>query len=111
MSDDWKAGFHRALVDAIVREGSPHDPTRDPFYGSTLPDRWVEIGPRVATVGIDYANTPKPVEGEWMEFGGTFHPTEMVYGVDIELFLLDGTRVWYRYKGSVPHLILAVVKD
>jgi hypothetical protein len=111
---DWKVGFHRALVDAIIREGSPHDPTRDGFdgfYGSTLPNNWVEIGPRVAAVGIDYANTPKPEEGVWTEFGGTFGGNETVYGMDLELFLLDGTRVWYRYRGSAADLILAVVRD
>jgi hypothetical protein len=108
---DWKTGFHRALVDAIVREGSPHDPARDGFYGSTLPNNWVEIGPRVAEVGIDYANTPRPIEANWMEFGGTFDENERKYGVDVELHLLDGTRVWYRYSGSISTLILAVVED
>lgn len=111
MTTDWKEGFQRALVDAIVREGAPHDPAASSFWGSSLPDNWVEIGPRVAEVGIDYANTPKPVEAEWTQFGGTFDGNDQKYGVDLELFLLDGTRTWYRYSGNISDLILAVVAD
>lgn len=112
MGTDWKTGFHRALVNAIVRNGSPHDPSRDSYWGSSLPDGWVEIGPRVAAVGIDYIKTPKPVEANWYEFAGTFADGDnRKYGVDLELVLLDGTRVWYRYDGSLAALILAVVTD
>jgi hypothetical protein len=106
---DWRRGFHRALVDAIVRNGSPHDPGKDGYYGSSLPDNSVEIGPRVATVGIDYNNTPTPVEADWTEFGGTFDEDQRKYGVDLNLLLLDGTRVWYRYDGTISTLIRAVV--
>lgn len=109
---DWRIGFHQALVDAIVANGSPHDPTQNSYWGSSLPDDWTEVRPRIAAIGIDYANTPKPIEAEWSEFSGTFHEGDnRKYGVDLELFLLDGTRVWYRYSGTISDLILAVVED
>jgi hypothetical protein len=107
---DWKANFHRALVDAIVQHAGPHDPAKSPWWGSSLPDNWREVVRTVAAVGIDYANTPKPIEAEWEEFGGTFYEGDTrKYGVDLELHLLDGTRVWYRYSGSISELIVAVV--
>lgn len=112
MTDDWRRGFHRALVDAIVREGGPHDPTQSAYWGSALPDNWTEIGPHVAEVGIDYTKTPQPIEAEWYQFGGTFGDgDDRKYGVDLELVLLDGTRVWYRYSGTISTLILAVVAE
>lgn len=109
MADDWRRGFHRALIDAVVRNGSPHDPDKDSYYGSSLPNNLAEIGPRVAEAGIDYNSTPAPVEAGWTEFGGTFDEDQRKYGVDLELFLLDGTRVWYRYSGTISTLILAIV--
>ena len=109
--DDWRIGFHRALVDAIVHNGSPHDPTRSAYYGSSLPDNWVDVSSHVAAAGIDYANTPAPTDATWLQFGGTFNEDTYVHGVDIELFLNDGTRQWYRYSGTISDLILAIVKD
>jgi len=109
---DWKAGFHRALVDAIVRNGGPHDPAKSPWWGSSLPDNWMEVIGQVTAAGIDYTNTPRPIEAEWDEFGGTFYEWDTrKYGMDLELHLLDGTRVWYRYSGSISELLLAVVGD
>ncbi len=110
MSEDWKAGFHRALIEAIVKNGSPHEPTKSPYWGSSLPDNWTNVMRVVGTVGIDYAATSAPVEASWSQFMGTFYEgDDRVYGMDVELVLQDGTRHWWRYQGTASDLIQAVI--
>jgi hypothetical protein len=112
MSDDWKKGFHKALVDAIVRDGSPHDPNRNAYWGTSLPNNWEDILRWVRDEGIDYEATKPPVHAEWYEFQGTLYEGDTrVVGLDLLLVLNDGTECWYRYRYSMSDLILAVVQD
>lgn len=64
---------------------------------------------QVANVGIDFDATTYR-ESCWNEFMGTFYEGDTrVYGVDVDLVLLDGTRLCWRYAGSVSELITAVL--
>lgn len=110
--EDWRKGFHRAMVDTIVREGSPLklNPA-DRFYGWQAWN-YGEIHDHIARVGIDYEATKIPVESEWEEFKGTFYEGDLtVYGVDITLVLADGAAYPWRTSMRMAEFIVAVVRQ
>lgn len=109
MSDDWKAGFHRALTDAIVQGGSPLSDGRTD-WGWTAKD-WEAKRKVVRLEGIDYARTSKPEDSSWSEFMGTFYTGDTTkVGIDIEVVTLAGTRIKWRYSGTIGELIADVVR-
>lgn len=107
----------RHTIDVLVRNGSPvrEDPS---IYGWQIyewdehRDKGIETRKqRIARVGIDYAATTY-VESSWDEFMGSLHEGDTrVYGIDLDLVLLDGTRLHWRYSGSLSELITEVLKD
>lgn len=109
-TEDWRKGFHRALIDAVVSHGSPvaDDPS---FYG-WIHQQYAERIKNVHTVGIDYERTQAPKEDSWEVFMGTFYEGDTrVYGLDLTVVLLDGQTVRFRYQGTLGELISAVVQD
>lgn len=113
MSDDWRIGFKRALVDTILRLGSPCKPGTDweLYYG------WEDYGARydqldhIDRVGIDYDKT-ETVESEWHEFKGTFYEGDNIaYGVDMRLMLLDETVYRWRFDRRLSDFIMELVKS
>jgi hypothetical protein len=104
----WRKGFHRALLDAVVRNGSPLD-TKPDWFGWIHPG-YVALVKKVHDVGVDYDATPDPQEANWSEFMGTFYEGDTrVYGLEVDLVLKDGSTVRYRYKGTLGELIHQVV--
>lgn len=109
MSNSWKAGFKRALVDAIIRNGSPLDPKAD-IWGWTHPKHH-EVAQAVRSGKIDYQACTWE-ESEWSEFMGSFYEGDTrKYGMDLTIKMKDGQEFIYRYSGTVSDLILAVVAD
>lgn len=115
MAGDWRAEMKHHMIDVLVRMGSPVREDAS-IYGWEEYE-WGEHGgtetrrAHVARVGIDYAATTY-VESCWDEFMGTFYEGDTrVYGVDLHLVLLDGTRLHWRYSGSLSNLITAVLED
>ncbi len=107
---DWKAGFHKAMIDALVRNGTPFNPDKASFYGY-IADNWEEIAGRVKTVGIDYARSTY-ADAEWSEFKGTFYEGDTrTTGIDAHLVLLDGSTADYRWEGHPGDLMHDVTKD
>lgn len=110
--EDWRKGFHRAMVDTIVQEGSPLklDPN-DRFYGWQAWN-WGEIREHVGRVGINYEATGGPQEASWLEFKGTFFEGDpTTYGVDITLVLNDGATYLWRTTMLMAEFIVAVVRQ
>lgn len=112
--EDWRPGFRRALVRAIVRGGSPHDTQERGYWGSSMPKDWERVSRRVsqalASDTIDYAATGEPKDVEWDEFQGTFEPSRTIRGLDLVIVLKGGERYPYRYRGTIGELIMAVVR-
>lgn len=117
MGDDWKAGFKQAMVKALVDGGQPVRDRPD-IYG------WQNYEPAamgrrgrhplrimIEQVGIDFDVTTYR-ESVWDEFMGTFYEGDTrVYGTDMDLVLLDGTRLHWRYAGTLSALISAVLAE
>lgn len=109
--EDWRKGFHKAMVDTIFQEGSPLkiDPATR-FYGWQAWN-FGEIRDHVTRVGIDYEATSEPLESEWLEFKGTFYEGDpTTYGVDLTLILNDGTAYPWRSTMRMAEFIVAVIR-
>lgn len=116
MAGDWKTEMKRAMIDALIKLGSPvrDDPS---IYGWQIYEwdehrgRGIETrSQRVARIGVDYAATSYQ-ESCWDEFQGTFYEGDTrVYGVDLDLALLDGTRLKWRYAGNLSELMTEILK-
>lgn len=110
---DWKIGFKRAMIKALVDGGSPvrDDPS---FYGwEDYDHHWPPVRhPKrimIDRVGIDFDATTYR-ESVWAEFQGTFYEGDTrVYGVDLDLVLCNGKRLRWRYTGTVSKLLTAVL--
>jgi hypothetical protein len=101
---DWKAGFHKAMIDALIRNGTPINPEKASFYGY-IADDWQGIVDRVKRVGVDYACSTYE-DAEWHEFKGTFYEGDTrTVGVDVHLVLEDGSTADYRWEGNVGELM------
>jgi len=117
MAGDWKAGMKRAMIDALIKLGSPVAKDAS-FYGWIDYDWRAAVGNRphpkrllIAEHGIDYAATTYE-ESYWDEFMGTFYEGDTrVYGVDLDLALLDGTRLKWRYAGNLSELMTEILRD
>lgn len=106
---DWRQEFKRAVIDALIKDGYP---LRDgsTFYGGIASD-WEDRRNKVDTIGIDYDRTTW-TEAEWHEFKGTFYEGDTrTVGIDVQLVLLDGTVMKWRFEGIASDLIFAVVRD
>lgn len=120
MAGDWRAEMKRHMIDVLVRTGAPvrDDPSIYGWQVYEWDEQWASRRKgtetrkqRVERVGIDYVATTY-VESCWDEFMGTFYEGDTrVYGVDLHLVLLDGTRLHWRYSGSLSDLITAVLED
>lgn len=109
ISGDWKRGFHRAMIDALVKNGTPVGDNPS-FYGY-IADNWPEISERVRTTGIDY-ETSTFKDSEWHEFKGTFYEGDTrTTGIDVNLVLLDGSIAKYRWEGHPGDLIQQVANS
>lgn len=110
MSEHWKIGFRRALIDAIVKNGSPLSPT--PSAYGYLHSEWQAVRKLVSDVGVDYDRTGEPREVDWDEFRGTFYEgdTRRV-GLDLDVVLRDGSTHAFRYDGTVSDLISQVLAE
>lgn len=107
---DWRVGYRRALVDALVRLGSPLA-DRTSVYGWTHED-WQEIRAHVRSVGIDYERTGEPEDTSWNEFAGTFADDDnCVYGVEFTLVLQNGSTHRWRVSARLGEVLLEVARD
>lgn len=115
---DWKAGFKRAVIDAIVAGGMPvrANPSR---FGWEDYDRARDIKSAIAYQGIDYTRSTYR-ESCWDEFMGTFYQGDTrVYGVDATIVLRGaheigdppGRSYHFRWKGTASDLIQAVLSE
>lgn len=98
--------LHRAVVDAIIQNGSPV--SQDSSYG-WLDSNYAELRVHMAHCRPDYEACTWD-DSSWSEFQGTFDPDVHMRGIDLKLAcrcgLLDG-RAW-RYTGGYAELIRAV---
>ena len=106
----WKAPFRRALIRALVKHGSPVDPTPR-TYGWIARD-WPAIGEAVTREGIDYDKTTYD-DSEWWEFAGSFaEPHEGDRrGIDAVIVTLAGNSFRYRFSGTPGELIGYVLAE
>lgn len=103
----WKMEFRRAMINALVEQGVAVCERPDRF--NWCDHDWQAKRATVASVGIDYVATVYR-ESCWNEFMGTFYDGDTrVYGVDLDLVLLDGSRLHWRYGGTLAELIAAVL--
>lgn len=106
----WKIEFRKAMINALVEQGCAVCGDRADAF-SWRDTSWQAKRAMVASVGIDYTAT-KYQESYWYEFMGTFYEGDSrVYGVDLDLVLLDGTRLHWRYDRTLAELITAVLGD
>ncbi len=107
--NDWKTGFHRAMIDALISQASPLDDNPS-FYG-WIADNWEQTMRRVRNIGIDYDRSTYE-DSDWDEFQGTFYEGDTrKHGVDITLVLNDGSTARYRWSGQVGDLITQVARS
>ena len=105
---DWRAEFRIALIDEVVRSGTPV--SSQPSYYGWMDHSYSEKRDQVKATGIDYAATTWE-ESYWDEFMGTFYEGDTrVYGIDLKLVLKDGTEFHWRYSGSGGNLIMALAR-
>lgn len=113
MSDDWKTGFKKALIDVLVHNGQLLRPSEsDRTYS------WADYSKEgqarqkhVRTHDIDYERTTWE-ESEWHEFMGTFYEADTrVKGIDLRVVMKTGEEYDWRWQGSVAELIHLVVNE
>lgn len=117
MSDDWKAGLKRAVIDAIVSKGLRvrDDPS---LYGWGMYeyDEKYDVtnatGHRILTANlIDYEKSTWD-ESSWHQFNGTFNDEDDTRrGVDASIVCVDGTVYPWRWECRLGEMILAVMRD
>lgn len=107
--ETWRKGFHKALVDAVVANGSLVRKNAS-FYGWRDYSGTAEMRKKVAKVGVDYNATKMPKETSWHEFQGTFYEGDTrVVGIELDVVLKDGTVGQYRWEANMSDLIQAVL--
>ena len=105
---DWRAEFRVALIDEVVRYGSPVSDTAS-YYGWMDYD-WQDKKKEALAVGINYEACTWE-ESSWDEFQGTFYEGDTrQYGIDLHLVLTNGTTLHWRYAGNAGALIIALTK-
>lgn len=106
----WKNNYKRALINTIVRYGTPVD-DKPNFHNWTAFD-WQKRRAAVEEVGIDYDATPMPDDSAWDEFKGTFHEGDTrTYGIDVKLHLNDGRTMLWRIANNFSDLLKAVLEE
>lgn len=107
MNAEEKAAFHVAVVDAIIKCGSPVD-QHDTAWGWIASD-YAELGIHMAHCRPVYEACTWD-DSDWWEFVGTMDPDVHKQGIDLKLAcrcgLLTG-RTW-RYTGGYAELIRAI---
>jgi hypothetical protein len=108
-NEDWKVGFRKAMIDALIKSGTPVSKDAG-FYG------WIdydgaEIKAAIRAGEIDYDATAWD-DVDWYEFMGTFYEGDTrKTGIDINVVMTNGDTYKLRYAGTVGELINAVVSD
>jgi len=109
MSEDWKAGFRKAMIDALVKNSTPVGKDAS-FYGYIDPN-WQEVHRAITDGEIDYDATSWE-DVEWDQFMGTFYEGDTrKVGIDVNVVLTNGDTYKLRYEGTAGDLINAVVSD
>lgn len=103
---DWKDGFRKAIVDAMVASGGAAESWSHYAGGFTVPD--TEARAMIAKEGIDYEETTWEDE-KFSVFLDTDAGSATVEGVAIKLVLNDGTVFDWSWTGSLSDLITKVV--
>lgn len=107
--EDWRIGFRRAMIDAMVRVGSPLDP--NPSQWGWIHSDYASIYDQIKTVGIDYDACGIVEEVDWYEFQGTFHEGDhRCYGAELEIVLNDGSRCTFRVTTRLAEFIVEVIR-
>jgi hypothetical protein len=107
MSEDWKVGFKRAMVDALLKEGSPLDPLED-GWGWIHPDAEA-IRKEMKFHAIDYRNTTWT--DNWITANAdSFNEGTRKEVIDVTVRFFSHDPVVFRYVGGVSDLISAVMQ-
>lgn len=114
MSEDWKVGFHRAVIDSILAKGRQLAPRSQRDNFGWRQDRYSHepVDPvmhRILRHGIDY-NKSTYVDSNWSEFAGTFTSDEQKYGMDAEIVTVRGERFEWRYEGTLGQMLDAILE-
>lgn len=102
--------IHAAVVDALVRLGTPVDDQGSHEYG-WLADDYTELRMHMAGCRPVYAQCTW-TDSDWSEFMGTFDPPERRKGIDLTVTCQCGVvqgRAW-RYEGGHTALIRAITE-
>lgn len=113
MSDNWRKGFHQAVIDTVIRLGSPRKSGKnwELLYGWADYDAYIERKAQIESVGIDYDKTTIE-EADWDEFKGTFYEGDTrVYGIDVHVVLHDGTEFDWRYGRTIGRFLMELLKN
>lgn len=100
---DWRKGFHRAVVDTVLRLGDRWDPATQ--YLSIERSLNV-IHEQIQEIGINYDATT--VTEEWWYNGPS---GENVLGVDMHLVLNNDTTYWWRYGHRLSELLIEIINS
>ena len=111
MPQDWQVEFKRAMINAIVENGSPVDPTPRP-YGWVDYKNYAARRNAIDEFGIDYDKTELPEDASWYEFQGTFWEGDHVaYGAEANIVLMDSSTSRWRYTGTISDMIATILRE
>lgn len=97
-----KARLKNLIIDTVVALGQGVSEKAD-FYS------WADYSPKsknkIKKIGIDYDKTDIPEDASWAQFQGTFADSQTAYGIEVNLVLLDGSKMVVRYEGSFSEIL------
>lgn len=111
---DWKVGYRKALMEALIRDGGVVSST--PSHYSTWQDyaRSGEIFEHMKSCTVDLDRSTELKDSEWQEFMGTFYEgDETVHGVDAYVSCSCGEyyQIPMRMTGTFGELVKRVLED
>lgn len=111
MPENWREGYRRAMLDTILRIGTP---VKSPTSGM-WDYEWEEVAQirhKMHGCGINYEASGQIEEEKWHQFQGTFHEGEhYAYGVGVQIVADDGDSYHWRYTGNMAEFIKEVMKE
>jgi hypothetical protein len=104
---DWKVGFKRALIDAIIDHGEVQKPFRSSEYFSFEDEQKLR---KHVQAYIDYDGTGAPVDSSYWTDGDSFQSGEerACFSLSVKLHG-ESVHVRFIYKGTFSELIFAVL--
>jgi len=119
VSEDWKAGYKRALLTAFGRSAYALKPLHggaDTYYGGPFDyQRTTEVHQHLSSIGceVDVDASPMPEDVSWAQFNGTFAEDDTRHGLDGSITCRCGRLrgVPVRWEGTFSELLTQVLRE